>query len=42
MDGSPAFVHRMVAIPKRGDDISSAGDEYSIPWRPSAMVSEFL
>jgi hypothetical protein len=30
MDGSPAFVHRMVAIPKRGDDISSAGDEYSV------------
>ena len=32
MDGSPAFVHRMVAIPKRGDDISSAGDEYSVQY----------
>jgi kynurenine formamidase len=30
MDDSPPFVHRMVALPKRGDDIASAGDEFSV------------
>jgi len=30
IDDSPAFNHRMVALPKRGEDIGSAGDEYSV------------
>jgi len=30
VDDSPAFRHQMVALPKRGQDIGSAADEYSI------------
>jgi len=30
VDSSPAFVHRMVALPKEGQDIASAADEYSV------------
>src|SRR5262249_25597855 len=29
-DSSPAFVHRMVALPKEGQEIASAADEYSV------------
>src|SRR5262249_31587066 len=30
MDGSPAFVHRMIVMPKQGQEIASAADEYSV------------
>jgi kynurenine formamidase len=30
VDDSPAFVHRMVALPKEGQEIASAADEYSV------------
>jgi kynurenine formamidase len=30
VDSSPAFVHRMVALPKEGQEIASAADEYSV------------
>jgi kynurenine formamidase len=30
VDDSPAFVHRMIQLPTRGGEISSAGDEYSV------------
>ena len=30
VDSSPAFVHRMIALPKAGQDIASAADEYSV------------
>ncbi|MFI5458349.1 MAG: cyclase family protein [Isosphaerales bacterium] len=30
VDGSPAFNHKMVVLPQRGQDIGSAGDEYSV------------
>jgi kynurenine formamidase len=30
LDDSPAFVHRMVALPKEGQEIASAADEYSV------------
>jgi kynurenine formamidase len=31
-DDSPAFVHRMVELPRRDADISSAADEYSVQY----------
>jgi kynurenine formamidase len=30
LDDSPAFVHRMVALPKEGEDITGSADEYSV------------
>jgi kynurenine formamidase len=30
VDDSPAFFHRMVALPKEGQDVASAADEYSV------------
>jgi kynurenine formamidase len=30
VDDSPAFVHRMVVLPKKGQEIAYAGDEYSV------------
>jgi kynurenine formamidase len=30
VDSSPAFVHRMVALPRRGEEIASAADEYTV------------
>jgi kynurenine formamidase len=30
LDSSPAFIHRMVALPKAGQEIASAADEYSV------------
>src|SRR3954463_15128447 len=30
LDESPAFVHRMVALPERGQEATSAADEYSV------------
>jgi kynurenine formamidase len=30
LDSSPAFIHRMVALPKEGQEIASAADEYSV------------
>jgi kynurenine formamidase len=30
VDSSPAFVHRMVGLPKAGEEIASAADEYSV------------
>jgi kynurenine formamidase len=30
LDDSPAFVHRMVTLPKEGQEIASAADEYSV------------
>jgi kynurenine formamidase len=30
IDDSPAFFHRMVALPKEGQDVASAADEYSV------------
>jgi kynurenine formamidase len=32
LDDSPAFVHRMVTLPKEGADITAAGDEYSVQY----------
>jgi len=30
LDGSPAFIHHMVALPKETEEIASAADEYSV------------
>jgi kynurenine formamidase len=30
VDISPAFIHRMIALPKQGQEIASAADEYSV------------
>jgi kynurenine formamidase len=30
VDSSPAFIHRMVNLPKEGEEIASAADEYSV------------
>ena len=30
VDSSPAFIHRMVALPKEGQEIASAADEFSV------------
>src|ERR1700756_3273071 len=30
VDDSPAFVHRMVVLPKKGQEIAYAADEYSV------------
>lgn len=30
VEGSPAFVHRMVNLPKEGEDIASAADEFAV------------
>ena len=30
VEGSPVFVHTMVGLPKAGDEIASAADEYSV------------
>jgi kynurenine formamidase len=32
IDDSAPFVHRMVVLPKAGEDITSAGDEYSVQY----------
>jgi kynurenine formamidase len=32
VDGSSAFVHRMVTLPKLGGDMTSAGDEFSVQY----------
>jgi kynurenine formamidase len=32
LDGSAAFMHRMVNLPKEGAEISSSGDEYSVQY----------
>jgi kynurenine formamidase len=29
-DDSPGFIHKMVAVPKEGEEIASSGDEYSV------------
>jgi kynurenine formamidase len=31
-DSSPPFVHRMVTLPKEGQEITSSGDEYSVAY----------
>jgi kynurenine formamidase len=32
IDSSPAFIHRMVNLPKEGEEITAAGDEYSVQY----------
>jgi kynurenine formamidase len=32
IDDSPAFIHRMVGLPREGQEIASSGDEYSVQY----------